>query len=106
MCFFATGHRRQSQARLEKAKWGPCRERRYALAAMREAPVAIEKKAVERAIRPPCPEGRGSRVNSSPGSNASASQTPTSALIARSSGSGVWGALGVSKLVSIRFGGD
>jgi hypothetical protein len=60
--------------------------------------VAIEKNAVERAILPPCPSGLGSRVNSSPGSNASASQTATSALIADSSGSGVWGALGVSKL--------
>lgn len=65
---------------------------------MREAAVAIEKNAVERAIRPACGLAAGSRVNSSPGSNASASQTATSALIARSSGSGFCGAVGVSKL--------
>ena len=63
--------------------------------------MAIEKKAVERAIRP----GAALRVISSPGSKASASQTATSSLIGRSSGFGVSGALGVSNLVSVAIVG-
>ena len=42
---------------------------------MREAAVATEKKAVERAIRPAWRPGAGSADNSSPGSKASAARS-------------------------------
>src|SRR3954447_20344734 len=74
---------------------------------MREAAVAIEKKAVERAILPACRPGAGSAAGSSPGSKASASRTAMSSARAASSSalreglpagaSGVWGGRGLAK---------
>src|SRR5215208_2209849 len=80
---------------------------------MREAAVAMEKKAVERAIRPPSAPGAGSAPGSSPGLKASAARTAASAAVsgssrrssAATSGSSRPGVLGVSKLVSVAIVG-
>ena len=75
---------------------------------MREAPVAIEKNAVERAIRPAWRPGAGSAIGSSPGSNASARRIATSsasgrsALIGRSSNSWISGASGLTMGFQVR----
>ena len=69
---------------------------------MREAAVAIEKKAVERAIRPPPSPGARSATGSSDGSNASAARTAASSASAASSSSGV---LGVSNPFSVAIVG-
>ena len=60
----------------------------------------MEKKAVERAMRPAWRPGAGSPAGSSPGSKASAARTAASEATAASSGSGL---LGVSKLGLSRY---
>ena len=67
---------------------------------MREAAVATEKNAVERAIRPAWRPGEGSPLGSSPGSNASAARTAASEATSASSRSGLSADSGLSKLAT------